>query len=114
MTLRIQLQLILLSRIPLQPLLIMLTLTLMPVLIIQTPFPEKIESKTDQAIGSVKEPVSHAVGNNALRSQGIQQNAAGHGTETAHNLAGFFQKMANEVQGTFKVVFNAFSGSNKK
>ncbi|KAG1106639.1 hypothetical protein G6F42_016672 [Rhizopus arrhizus] len=72
----------------------------MPVLIIQTPFPEKIEGKTDQAIGSV--------------SQGIQQNAAGHGTETAHNLAGFFQKMANEVQGTFKGVFNAFSGSNKK
>lgn len=68
----------------------MLTLTLMPVLIIQTPFPEKIVAKTDQAIGGVKESVSHAIGNNGLRSQDIQQNAAGHGTETAHNLAGLF------------------------
>lgn len=68
----------------------MLPLTLMPVLIIQTSFPEKIEAKTDQAIGNVNERVSHAVGNNDLRSQDIQQNAAGHGTETAYNVAGFF------------------------
>ena len=68
----------------------MLPLTLMPVLIIQTPLPEKIEAKTDQVIGGVKEPVGHAVGNNDLRSQDIQQNAAGHGTETAYNVAGFF------------------------
>ncbi|KAK4517590.1 uncharacterized protein ATC70_000930 [Mucor velutinosus] len=76
--------------------------------------PGKVEAKADQAIGSANESVGNAAGSNNLKGQGIQQNAEEHGKETANNVAGFFHKMTNEVQGTFKGLFNAFSGSNKK
>ncbi|CEP06994.1 hypothetical protein [Parasitella parasitica] len=72
-------------------------------------FPGKVEAKADQAIGSVKESVGNAVGNSELQAEGAQQNATGNAKETANNVAGFFQKVTSEVEGTFKGVYNALS-----
>ncbi|KAI7888802.1 uncharacterized protein EV154DRAFT_425026 [Mucor mucedo] len=72
--------------------------------------PNKAEAKADQAIGSAKETFGNAAGNSELESQGAKQNAHGHGKEEAHDIAGIFNKISHEVEGTVKGVFNAISG----
>lgn len=72
--------------------------------------PSKAEAKTDQLMGSAKETFGSAAGNSELESHGAEQNAQGHGKEAAHDIAGIFNKISHEVEGTVKGVFNALSG----
>ncbi len=53
---------------------------------------DKIEGKTDQAVGAVKEKAGQVTGNEELEAKGIAQNAAGHVEEKIGDVKKVFEK----------------------
>lgn len=76
--------------------------------------PTKAEAAIDQHVGAAKETIGNAVGNTEMQANGLAQKNEGHQKEAANNVAGFFNKINNEVQGTVKGLFSALSGKSSE
>lgn len=64
--------------------------------------PSNTEAKKDQLVGSVKENVGYAVGNQSLESEGKAQNSAGKVQETAANVQASVQNAADKATGVLQ------------
>ncbi|KAI8080771.1 uncharacterized protein B0P05DRAFT_468751 [Gilbertella persicaria] len=73
--------------------------------------PSRTDAKKDQFIGSVKDNVGGAVGNESMQSKGKTQNAAGHGQETAANVTDYVKGAMDQAAGAVKGAYNSLTGN---
>ncbi|KAL9546843.1 hypothetical protein PS6_007439 [Mucor atramentarius] len=70
------------------------------------------KKKTDQFIGTVKENVGSAVGNERLRGEGKAQHGQGQVEEQAATTLGYVQGLTSQVTGAVQGAVNSLVGNN--
>ncbi|KAI8378005.1 uncharacterized protein BYT42DRAFT_497603 [Radiomyces spectabilis] len=73
--------------------------------------PSKSDAKMDKGIGNIKETAGSAVGNQSLENKGKAQHGEGQTQETAANITGYVQGMANQASGAVKGAINSLTGN---
>ncbi|KAJ5692740.1 hypothetical protein N7462_002163 [Penicillium macrosclerotiorum] len=68
----------------------------------------------DQTMGSAKEAIGNAIGNENLRRAGVEQNAAGKEQEAKGQLKDWGEGIQNRAQGTIGGVAAAISGDREE
>lgn len=76
--------------------------------------PTKAEAFVDQKLGFAKETMGNAFGNSEMQSNGVAQRNEGQEKEATNKVAGFLNKVNNEVQGTVKGIFSTLSGKSSE
>ncbi|KAL9549468.1 hypothetical protein MBANPS3_005196 [Mucor bainieri] len=74
--------------------------------------PSKTDAKTDQLVGTVKENVGYAVGNERLRGEGKAQHGQGQVEEQAATTLGYVQGLTSQVTGAVQGAVNSLVGNN--
>ncbi|KAF7715336.1 Uncharacterized protein PECH_007251 [Penicillium ucsense] len=74
----------------------------------------RTEGSWDQTVGSAKEAIGNAIGNQGLREAGAKQNAAGKEQEAKGQLKDWGQGVENRAQGHLGAVGAAITGDRAK
>ncbi|KAI9363313.1 hypothetical protein BD770DRAFT_381229 [Pilaira anomala] len=73
--------------------------------------PSRTEAKKDQFVGSAKETVGSAVGNESLEAKGKTQNNAGAVQDIAATAQSYVEGAADQVSGAVKGAYNSLTGN---
>ncbi|KAI8889962.1 hypothetical protein K501DRAFT_237577 [Backusella circina FSU 941] len=73
--------------------------------------PSKTDAKKDQFVGNVKENVGGVLGNESMETEGQTQRGRGQAQETAANVSGYVQGVAEQVTGAVKGAYNSLTGN---
>ncbi|KAI9354025.1 hypothetical protein BD770DRAFT_325279 [Pilaira anomala] len=73
--------------------------------------PSRTEAKKDQFVGSTKETVGNAVGNESLEAKGKTQNNAGVVQETAATVQSYVEGAVDQVSGAVKGAYDSLTGN---
>ena len=75
--------------------------------------PERQKGSWDQTIGSAKETVGGLIGNQSLKNEGREQNAAGQGREAAGQVSDLGKGVADRVSGSVQGGFASLTGNTE-
>jgi len=76
--------------------------------------PSKTNAGYNKAMGSAKEGLGSALGNNEMQAKGNVQNQQGHGEHKAAETKGSIQGAVDTVTGTVKDMTGAVTGNTGK
>ncbi|KAJ5153510.1 uncharacterized protein N7482_009988 [Penicillium canariense] len=76
--------------------------------------PNRSTGSWDQTLGSAKEAIGNAIGNENLRQAGVQQNAAGKEQEAKGQLKDWGEGIQNRAQGHLGAVGAAITGDREE
>jgi uncharacterized protein YjbJ (UPF0337 family) len=74
----------------------------------------RTEGSWDQTIGSAKEAIGNAIGNESLRQAGVEQNAAGKEQEAKGQLKDWGEGIQDRAQGHLGAVTSAITGDREE